>query len=111
MTYNFGDVVLVQFPFSSNVGSKKRPAVVISKSNFNSKKEDIVLLAITGQTANLTIGEALINNWGNAGLLKPSAFKSVIFTVEKKHINKTVGALTENDKNTLLNCLKQIIQI
>lgn len=110
MAYNFGDVILVNFPFSSNLGFKKRPAVVISKSNFNDKKEDIVLLAITSQTDNLTVGEALINDWKNAGLVKPSAFKSVVFTVEKIHIDKTIGALTEKDKNTLLNCLKQILQ-
>ena len=58
MTYSFGDVVLVNFPFSSNVGIKKRPAVVISKTEFNTKKNDLVLLAITSKIDNLTSGEA-----------------------------------------------------
>lgn len=110
MTYSFGDVVLVDFPFSSNIGIKKRPAVVVSSETFNKSKEDLVLLAITSQIDNLTFGEVLVNNWQEAGLLKPSAFKSVIFTVEKQYVYRTLGKLTTFDKNTLVNCLKQIIQ-
>ena len=110
MTYNFGDIVLVDFPFSSNIGIKKRPAVVISKIEFNKIKEDIVLLAITSKIDNLSIGEALLKDWKEAGLVKPSAFKSVIFTVEKEFIDKSIGKLTDIDKNILLPCLKQIIQ-
>lgn len=62
MTYNFGDVVLVDFPFSSNIGTKRRPAVVISKLDFNSKKEDLVLLAIISKIDELTTGEALLKH-------------------------------------------------
>ncbi|WP_284681990.1 hypothetical protein [Adonisia turfae] len=29
MTYKFGDVVLVPFPFTNQVTSKKRPAVIV----------------------------------------------------------------------------------
>ena len=110
MTYNFGDIVLVHFPFSSNIDTKKRPAVVISNLNFNNTKEDIVLLAITSKVDNLTVGESLLKNWKEAGLVKPSAFKSVIFTVEKQFIDKSIGKLTDIDKSILLLCLKQIIQ-
>ena len=98
MTYSFGDVVLVNFPFSSNVGIKKRPAVVISKTEFNTKKNDLVLLAITSKIDNLTNGEALIKSWKESGLVKPSAFKSVIFTVEKQFIDKSIGKLTKAKK-------------
>ncbi len=111
MTYSFGEVVLVDFPFSSNLGIKKRPAVIISKTDFNNSKEDIVLLAITSKVDDLTVGEALLKNWKESGLVKPSAFKSVIFTVEKQFIDKAIGKLTNDDKKILLNCLKQIIDI
>ena len=109
MTYNFGDIVLVDFPFSSNVGIKKRPAVVISKLEFNKIKEDIVLLAITSKIDNLTRGEALLKNWKESGLVKPSPFKSVIFTVEKQFIDKSIGKLSNQDKDILLECLKEVI--
>lgn len=110
MTYSFGDIVLVDFPFSSNIGIKKRPAVVISKFEFNKIKEDIVLLAITSKIDNLSIDEAPLKNWKEAGLVKPSAFKSVIFTVEKQFVDKAIGKLTNDDKRILLKCLTQVIE-
>ena len=45
--YNFGDVVLVPFPFSNQQSSKKRPAVVVSSHTYNQYKPDILLMAIT----------------------------------------------------------------
>ena len=110
MTYSFGEVVLVDFPFSSNLGIKKRPAVIISKTDFNNSREDIILVAITSKVDDLTIGEALLINWKEAGLVKPSAFKSVIFTVEKQFIDKTIGELTKTDKEILSDCLKQVLE-
>ena len=34
-SYNFGDVVLVPFPFTDQTTNKKRPAVVISSDVYN----------------------------------------------------------------------------
>jgi mRNA interferase MazF len=35
MPFDFGDVVLVPFPFTSHQASKKRPAVVVSSRAYN----------------------------------------------------------------------------
>ena len=109
MTYSFGEVVLVNFPFSSNIGTKRRPAVIISNEDFNKERSDLILLAITSKIDKLTVGGSKINDWQIAGLLKQSAFKSVIFTIEKEYIYKVLGKLSDLDKNTLLNCLNEIL--
>lgn len=44
--YSQGDIVLVPFPFTDNVSSKKRPAIIISNSSVN-KTADITLLMMT----------------------------------------------------------------
>ena len=31
---NFGDIVLVRFPFTDQVGHKQRPAAVVSSTNY-----------------------------------------------------------------------------
>lgn len=42
-------------------------------------------MAITSQTEKTVgIGECLIKNWSEAGLLKPSSIKPAISTIEKK---------------------------
>ncbi len=35
MGYEFGDIVLVRFPFTSQTAFKQRPAVVVSKRAYN----------------------------------------------------------------------------
>ena len=46
-SYNFGDVVLVPFPFTDRTTNKKRPAVVISSEVYNAEYLDRILMGIT----------------------------------------------------------------
>ncbi|MEB3315215.1 MAG: type II toxin-antitoxin system PemK/MazF family toxin [Candidatus Melainabacteria bacterium] len=110
ITYSFGEIVLVDFPFSSNIGSKKRPAVVISSNQFNEERTDLVLMAITSKVNKLGWGEAKIQEWDQAGLLKESALKSVIFTVERESIYKKLGTLVAVDIILLKTCLGEIFK-
>ncbi|MEZ2229620.1 MAG: type II toxin-antitoxin system PemK/MazF family toxin [Microcoleus sp.] len=45
-SYNFGDVVLVPFPFTDQTTNKKRPAVVISSDVYNAEYLDRILMGI-----------------------------------------------------------------
>lgn len=47
--YRRGDIVLVSFPFTDLSSTKRRPALVISPDIYNSRREDVVLVAITSQ--------------------------------------------------------------
>ena len=47
MYYTQGDIVLVNFPFTNQENSKKRPAMVISTNDFNKTSNDIILVQIT----------------------------------------------------------------
>ena len=49
MNYNFGNVVLVPFPFTDQSNKKQRPAVVISSTKYNSERPDLVIMAITSR--------------------------------------------------------------
>ena len=49
--YEFGDIVLVPFPFTDQSSIKKRPAVVVSSSAYNRDRPDIIILAVTSQMA------------------------------------------------------------
>jgi mRNA interferase MazF len=46
MSFEFGDVVLVPFPFTNQAASKKRPAVVVSSHAYNTARLDVVVMAI-----------------------------------------------------------------
>ncbi|MBE9109987.1 type II toxin-antitoxin system PemK/MazF family toxin [Nodosilinea sp. LEGE 07298] len=49
MTYEFGEVVLVLFPFTNQNSQKKRPSVIISSSEYNAARPDLILIAVTSQ--------------------------------------------------------------
>jgi mRNA interferase MazF len=84
MPYDFGDIVLVPFPFTSQAASKKRPAVVVSNPAYNASKPDIVVMAVTSQLrASALLGEVWLQDWQAARLLKPSAIKPVFATLEQ----------------------------
>jgi len=108
--YDFGDLVLVPFPFTDQSGAKKRPAVVISSAAYNAARRDVVLMAVTSQVRATTgIGEVTVSDWQKAGLLKTSVIKPVLTTVEKGLILRTLGRLEPADQNTLRAALRLII--
>ena len=108
--FEFGDIVLVPFPFTDQSQTKKRPAVVISSKAYNSERPDLIITAVTSQIKSTAIiGEVIVQNWQAAGLLKPSAIKPVITTIEKPLVIRTMGRLKDEDQNALRESLRVIL--
>jgi mRNA interferase MazF len=108
LDFDFGDVVLVPFPFTDQSGTKKRPAVVVSSSRYNASRRDIVIMAITSQIRQPpAFAEALIVDWQGAGLVKPCVFKPVFTTIEQGLVQRVMGRLGPADPQTLHACLAQ----
>jgi len=51
----------------------------------------------------------ILQDWRAAGLLKPSAIKPVITTIEKRLVIKTMGRLKANDSTALKESLRTIL--
>ena len=110
MAHAFGEVVLVPFPFTDQSGAKKRPAVIVSSSGYHAGRRDLVIMAITSQVRQpLGFGEAIINDWQAAGLIKPSVLKPVFTTIEQGLVVRTMGTLSATDLRTLREIIGQVI--
>jgi mRNA interferase MazF len=110
MPFEFGDVVLVPFPFTSHAASKRRPAVVVSSAGYNSAKPDLVLMAITSQLRPVPgLGEVWVSEWQSAGLLKPSAIKPVLATLEQALVIRLLGRLAERDRTALRQAIADML--
>jgi mRNA interferase MazF len=109
ITYSFGDIVLVPFPFTNQASTKQRPAAIISTAAYNAIKLDVVIMAVTSQLKPAQgKGEFQIKNWQQAGLLKPSVVKPVITTIEKRLVIKKLGQLQQTDQQLLQQTIKFI---
>lgn len=110
MPFDFGDVVLVPFPFTSQSASKKRPAAVVSSSAYNSARPDLILMAITSQIRpSPGFGDTPIGRWQSAGLLKPSVVKPLFATLEQRLVLRRLGALDGDDRAALRATIAEII--
>jgi mRNA interferase MazF len=110
MPFEFGDVVLVPFPFTSQAASKKRPAIVASNRTYNAAKPDVVVMAVTSQLrASAALGEVWVQEWKAAGLLKASAIKPIFATLEQALVTRQLGALHAADREALRRVIAQTL--
>jgi mRNA-degrading endonuclease toxin of MazEF toxin-antitoxin module len=104
--FEFGDVVVVPFPFSDQNTTKQRPAVVVSSSSYQAQRPDLILLAVTSQAHARRRRRPAVQE---AGLLKPSVFKPVLTTIEKRLVRRKLGRLLEEDRRALQGLLGTIL--
>jgi mRNA interferase MazF len=104
--YKRGDVVLVSFIFADELGSKRRPAVVVSSDAYNNGRDETIIAAITSRTDRILTGDHVIADWQGAGLLFPSVATSIIRTIKQDMINKRLGSLTTQDMGAVDSKLK-----
>ena len=72
----FGDVVLVPFPFTDQTSAKRRPAIVVSSDAYHRERPDVIVVAVTSRTGKpVSVGDVMIEDWREAGLLKVSLIK------------------------------------
>jgi mRNA interferase MazF len=55
------------------------------------------------------VGDVQVKDWPAAGLLKPSAIKPVIATVEHSLVIKRLGRLKEDDQQKLRATIAKIV--
>jgi len=107
--YRRDDVVLVDFGFSEETGSKKRPALIISGDNYHRSREEVVILAITSNIRRVLLGDTKIDKWEEAGLLYPSLITGIIRTIKDSMIIRKLGTLPQQDFQKVQENLKKAI--
>lgn len=110
-SYDFGDIVLVPFPFTDQTASKRRPTVVISSSGYNRLRLDLIVMAVTSQARPAASpGEVAVRRWRRVGLIKPSVVKPVITTVHQRLVLRKLGRLQAQDRAALEAAPDQLLR-
>ena len=67
-------------------------------------------MAVTSQIVHHPgFGEVIIHEWREAGLLKESVIKPVIFTAEKRIVLRRLGQLKERDQLAVRQVIGELI--
>lgn len=91
---NFGDVVLLKFPFSDTKSYKRRPALIIT----DTIDGDIIACRITSQIYE-TKNDVYIHSWEKSGLKLPSVIRvHKIATLDKSLIEIVLGHIDSHLK-------------
>ena len=90
-----GDVVTLPFPGVRDV--KRRPAVVVSSTDFHQTRTDVIAALLTSQLREETAPtDYLLADWAAAGLRRPSLFR-VFLTTQPASVVTVIGHLSERD--------------
>jgi mRNA interferase MazF len=91
------EVVIVPFPFSTQPGHKRRPALVLSMRAFN-QHGSTVLAMITTAGHHPWPGDVLLTDLQTAGLNAPCLVRIKLFTLDNRLILKRLGRLAAADR-------------
>jgi mRNA interferase MazF len=118
MNVRRGDVVLLPIAFTSKVGAKLRPALVVQSDHNNVRLDDTIVAIITKTThrAAREPTQFLVDintpEGQQSGLLHTSAVKCEhLATVSVADINRVIGSLPPATLNLIDGCLKAALAL
>jgi mRNA interferase MazF len=102
------DVVVVPFPFTDSPLAKRRPAVVVSRLEFNQDAGHSLLAQVTKAKKFVWPGDVPLDHLP-AGLPAQSVVRMKLFTIDNRLILKRVGRLTISDRGKVARSLEKLI--
>ena len=110
MTFEALDVVVVPFPFTDKLTTKRRPALVLSKAkSFNQWIGHSVLAMITSANNSESPLDTEINDLAAAGLPAVSVVRMKLFTLDDRLIIRKAGELGDKDREAVTEALRQLL--
>jgi mRNA interferase MazF len=101
------DVVVVPFPFTDSPQTKRRPAVVLSRKEFNRSAGHSVLAQVTTANKPAWPGDVSLDH-RRAGLPRPSIMRMKLFTIDNRLILNRAGRISEADREHVTQSLETL---
>ena len=106
-----GQAVVVNVPFSDQMGSKRRPALIVSDERFHRALPDVIVCPISSQPRYYQRpghGDCPLRHWQAVGLRHPSTVRiSNLVSVEKGLIHRVLGAVRADDLASVAGGLRE----
>lgn len=109
MICEFGEIVVVPFPFVDRPIAKRRPALVLSNTAFNGDHGQSILAMITSAVRSEWPSDIPIEDIASTGLAHASLVRWKLFTLPNDVILKRLGVLGATDRKRVSNFSAQTI--
>jgi mRNA interferase MazF len=90
------DVATVPFPFTEREGTKRRPALVLSRHPFNQSGHTLLAMITSAHHAHRP-GATVLYDLAPAGLPAPCLVRLKLFTLDNRLILRRLGQLSQAD--------------
>jgi mRNA interferase MazF len=117
MSIKRGDVVIIDWPFSSGAGSKPRPAVVVQNDRDNGRLTNTIVVMVTsrihraGEPTQVLI-DVSTPEGQQTGLHRTSVVNCAnLFTVEQAKVLQTIRSLTAALRQQVESALKAALEL
>ncbi|NLT94104.1 MAG: type II toxin-antitoxin system PemK/MazF family toxin [Clostridia bacterium] len=109
--YRQGDILLIPIPYSDLTSNKKRPVLVLSNDDYNTKTEDIIVAAITSNITSKEYSIIISNKDMQEGNLHVNSCIRVdkIYTLSQSIVIKKFGAVKPEIINNVKEKLRELI--
>ena len=98
-------------PSRINLLSSAAPPSSSAALPYHHARPDLLIMAVTSQPPSAhSVGEAQVQDWRAAGLLKPSVLKPILTTIDPALVLKKLGQLTSTDQTALRQALATILE-
>ena len=100
-SYRFGEILLLDFPYTDGAAASRRPALVL----LDTGDDDVVVSRVTSQPARGQY-DIEVNDLGSAGLRLQSIVRlHKLGTLKKRLVQRRMGSLSEVDRNRVRQAL------
>ena len=106
-----GDILLVGFLFSEESGPKLRPALVVSSTDYNRARQEVIIAPITSNVRRLLFGDHIVGDWKGAGLLFPSVVTGILRTIKRSMIVRKIGSMPKRDVAAVDRNLRGVLSL
>jgi mRNA interferase MazF len=112
-----GDIVLAFYPFSTGVGAKKRPVLVLQNDRDNQRLTNTIVAQITSnlrrsQEPTHLLIDITTSDGEQSGLLSDSLISLVnLATIHENRITRTIGSLSPQLMARAEDCLKAAVEL
>jgi len=106
---DFGDVVVVPFPFVDLTADKRRPSLIISHTSFNSSHGHSICAMITTAARSKWPSDIQIEDLKTAGLSRRCVIRWRLFTLPNENFLRRAGRLAPSDRESVLAAAHKIL--